>query len=325
MTGLQHVFGPIPSRRLGRSLGVDVIPRKLCTLDCIYCELGKTDKRAMRRREYVSPSDVLPEIRTALQAGGIDTITFSGSGEPTLNSSLGFMIRDVKSRTTIPIAVITNGTLLFMPEVRKDLLEADLVLPSLNAATIPAFERTNRPHPGLALDRIIKGLQAFRTEFAGRIWLEIFLVSGINDSNEDLAALRSAISGIRPDRIQLNTVVRPPSEPFARRLSVERLQEIREYFGETCEVIPDRIATSDSTGLHSSLDIVAMVSRRPMTAVDVAASLNLPIETIRNQLLLLEASRVVRPEFHEGEWYYRSAELGQEHSFSDTCGTGELS
>ncbi len=287
MTGLQHVFGPVPSRRLGHSLGIDVIPRKLCTLDCIYCELGSTDKRSMKRREYVTPSEILPEIRRALSAGGIDTITFSGSGEPTLNSSLGFMIHDVRSWTMLPVAVITNGTLLFMPEVRKDLLEADIVLPSLNAATKSCFDRTNRPHPGLVLETIIEGLQQFRTEFRGRIWLEIVLVSEVNDSPDDLAALKSAVARISPDRIQLNTVVRPPAEPTARRLSPERMEEIREYFGDVCEVIPEGITPATGVGSPTYKDIVAMVSRRPMTAADIAVSFNLPLEAVRKQLALL--------------------------------------
>ncbi len=308
MTALQHVFGPVPSRRLGRSLGVDVIPRKLCTLDCIYCELGKTDKRALRRKEYVAASEILPEIRTAVAAGGIDTITFSGSGDPPLNSSLGDMIDDVKSWTTLPVAVITNGTLLFMQDVRRDLLEADIVLPSLNAAVTSAFERTNRPHPRLRLETMLEGLRRFRAEYHGRFWLEVFLVSGVNDSDEDLAALRSEVARIRPDRIQLNTVVRPPSESYARRLPIERLEEIRKYFGDVCEIIPDWTAPPDNAdNLPPQQDIIAMLSRRPMTVVDIAASVRIPAEAVRQQLAFLEERRLIRSSFHGGEWYYRSA------------------
>jgi wyosine [tRNA(Phe)-imidazoG37] synthetase (radical SAM superfamily) len=235
------------------------------------------------------------------------------------------MIHDVRSWTMLPIAVITNGTLLSVPEVRKDLLEADIVLPSLNAATKSSFDRTNRPHPRLVLETIIQGLQQFRTEFQGRIWLEIFLVRGVNDSPDDLAALKSAAAGICPDRIQLNTVVRPPSEPSARRLSPERMEEIREYFGDLCEVIPEGIAraTSPSTATHQ--DIVAMVSRRPMTAADISVSLNLPIVEVRRQLALLEGSQSVRLDFYDGEWYYRSTDRASELSYSVHCSTGGIS
>lgn len=309
MTGLQHVFGPVPSRRLGRSLGIDVIPRKLCTLNCIYCELGRTDKRALRRKEYIPPSEILSEIRRAVQEGGIDTITFSGSGEPTLNSGLGAMIHDVKSWSELPIAVITNGTLLFSPDVRRDLLEADVVLPSLNAATPEAFERVNRPHPNLNLERIIEGLLQFRAEYRGRLWLEVFLVEGINDSREDIVELKSVIEKIRPDKVQLNTVVRPPSEPYARRVSTDRLEEIRRYFGDVCEVIPDCAPLSDSTR-HSKMpgDIAAMVSRRPMTAADIAGSVHAPMEDVMQQLILLEKKQTVQSYFHAGKWYYVSAD-----------------
>lgn len=308
MTGLQHVFGPVPSRRLGRSLGVDVIPRKLCTLDCIYCELGRTDKRALRRKDYVPPSEILSEIRKAVRGGGIDTITFSGSGEPTLNSELGTMIHDVKSWSKIPIAVITNGTLLFLPEVRRDLFEADVVLPSLNAATPRVFERVNRPHPNLNLERIIEGLRQFRAEYRGRLWLEVFLVEGINDSPEDINLLKSVIEKIRPDKIQLNTVVRPPAESFAQRVSPDQLEAIRQYFGDLCEVIPDcspRVKSTRHTVINA--DIPAMVSRRPMTADDIAGSVQAPLEDVMQQLMLLEKEQTVQSYFHSGRWYYVSA------------------
>ncbi|MEX1138198.1 MAG: radical SAM protein [Bacteroidota bacterium] len=309
MTGLQHVFGPVPSRRLGRSLGVDVIPRKLCTLDCIYCELGRTDQRALRRKEYIPPSEILSEIRTAVHEGGIDTITFSGSGEPTLNSGLGSMIHDIKSWTSLPVAVITNGTLLSLQDVRKDLLEADIVLPSLNAATTGPFERTNRPHPQLRLETILEGLRRFRAEYRGRFWLEVFLVDGVNDSWKDLAELRSVIEQIRPDRIQLNTVVRPPAESYARRVSKDRLEEIRKYIGDLCEIIPDGVSTpDDSRSRWTHGDIPAMISRRPMTAVDIAASVHTPLEAVIQELALLENEKVLRSYFHEGEWYYRTSD-----------------
>lgn len=309
MTGLQHVFGPVPSRRLGLSLGVDVIPRKLCTLDCIYCELGRTDKRGLRRKEYISPSAILSEVQRAVQEGGIDTITFSGSGEPTLNSGLGTMIRELKSWSPLPIAVITNGTLLFLPEVRQDLLEADIVIPSLNAATPETFERVNRPHPSLVLERIIEGLRQFRAEYRGRLWLEVFLVEGVNDSQEDVLQLRSVIDRIQPDRIQLNTVVRPPSEPSAKRVSPERLEEIRRYLGDVCEVIPDCTPSSDMTRhLTMTGDIPAMVSRRPMTAADIATSIHATMEDVVQQLVLLERKQTVQSYFHAGQRYYVSAD-----------------
>jgi wyosine [tRNA(Phe)-imidazoG37] synthetase (radical SAM superfamily) len=232
------VFGPKRSRRLGRSLAVDVIPRKTCPLDCVYCELGRTDHLTLERKEYVRADAVLEELREVLrnQEGEIDYITLSASGEPTLNSKLGEIIREIKRMTTIPVAVLTNGVLLFREDVRKDLLAADVVLPSLDAVSDHAFEAINRPHGRLDIEEVIDGLIAFRREFTGQIWLEILLVKGINDTPEELALLKSASERIGPDIIHLNTVVRPPAEGWARRVEVEDLRRIRRYFGPTCRV-----------------------------------------------------------------------------------------
>ncbi len=219
------------------------------------------------------------------------------------------MIRDLKSWSPIPIAVITNGTLLFLPEVRRDLLEADLVLPSLNAATPESFERVNRPHPNLSLERIIEGLRQFRIEYRGSLWLEVFLVEGVNDSWNDIIRLRSVIDHIQPDRIQLNTVVRPPAELSAKRVSPERMEEIRQYFGDVCEVIPDCTLPSDVASQSVIQgDIPAMVSRRPMTADDIAVSVAATLEDVMQQLALLEKDHTVHSYFHAGKWYYVSAD-----------------
>jgi wyosine [tRNA(Phe)-imidazoG37] synthetase (radical SAM superfamily) len=232
------VFGPKRSRRLGRSLAVDVIPRKTCPLDCVYCELGRTNHLTVARKEYVKAEAVLEELRVVLmnQREAVDHITLSASGEPTLNTKLGEIIREIKGMTAIPVAVLTNGVLLFREDVRRDLLQADIVLPSLDAASDHVFERINRPHGKLDLEEIIEGLVAFRKEFTGKIWLEILLVRGINDTPEELSLLKSAADRIRPDIIHLNTVVRPPAETWARRIEVEDLRKIRRFFGPSCRV-----------------------------------------------------------------------------------------
>ena len=232
------VFGPKHSRRLGRSLAVDVVHRKTCPLDCIYCELGRTDHLTIERKEYVRAEEVLEELRSVLNemTDGIDHITLSASGEPTLNSRLGEIIRRIKEMTTIPVAVLTNGVLFYREDVRRDVAEADIVLPSLDAASDHVFEAVNRPHGRLDLDDLGAGLVAFRREYTGQIWLEILLVKGINDTMEELAMLKTAVDRIRPDIIHLNTVVRPPAENRAGRLEVEELRKIRRYFGPTCRV-----------------------------------------------------------------------------------------
>lgn len=265
-----HVYGPVPSRRLGRSLGVDVIPRKLCTLDCLFCELGPTDKRGLRRKEYVSPFVVTAEIKQALERDAIDTISFSGSGEPTLNSSLGIMLHSVKAMTEVPVAVLTNGTLLFLEEVRTDLMAADIVLPSLHAARVPAFNAVARPHPFLRLNTIIDGLRRFRRQYRGELWLEVVLLRGINDSDDEILALKEAVDLIGPDRIQLNTVVRPPASPRALPVPWEHLLDIRALFGNDCEIIaPREILPAEGDGLDPAA-LVETLRRRPLSAREIA-------------------------------------------------------
>ena len=186
-----QIFGPVPSRRLGFSLGVDVIPLKTCTYNCIYCQLERTTQKTLRRAEYVAVEPILQELQHVLSLGqNIDYITFSGSGEPTLNAKLGEMIREIREMTSIPVAVLTNGSLLSEREVREDLSAADLVIPSLDAVSEEAFQRVNRPHGRLKIGAIIEGLKVFRRAFQGQLWLEIMFVKGINDTPEEIARMR---------------------------------------------------------------------------------------------------------------------------------------
>lgn len=306
----KYIFGPVPSRRLGRSLGVDVIPHKLCTLDCIYCEVGKTDKRALRRGEYLPADGIIAEIKDALSKDReIDTVTFSGSGEPTLNSRLGAIIHAVKQASTVPVAVITNGTLLYLEDVRHDLLEADIVLPSLDAVTPDVFSRVNRPHPHLQTGMIIEGLKTFRKEYSGQIWLEILLVKGYNDQEDEIERLHTAIQEIEPDRIQLNTVVRPPVEEYAEPTDVERLKEIQRLFGKCCEVIgvahghPIEAIRKTDYG-----EIVAVLKRRAMTVEELAVALGLPRLEMLIALGVLEEQNIIESFYHYDQKYYRAIE-----------------
>ena len=191
---MKYIYGPVPSRRLGFSLGVDIIPYKVCTLDCIYCQLGKTAHQVVRRQTYFRADDVLEELGDFLSKNPhIDFITFSGSGEPTLNSELGVMIKKLKSMSSIPVAVLTNGTLLSMEDAREDLMGADVVLPSLDAASQHVFKRINRPHESLEIAKIINGLKNFRNMYKGQIWLEIMLVRGVNDNRDELLRIKESL------------------------------------------------------------------------------------------------------------------------------------
>jgi len=305
----RFVYGPVPSRRLGLSLGVDIIPFKTCTLDCVYCQLGRTGRTTVRRRSFFPPRDILAQIRAALDTGQrIDVITFSGSGEPTLSRDLGPLIRSVKKMTGIPVAVLTNGTLLGRADVRRDLAAADIIVPSLDAVPARLFRKVNRPHPALDNRRILDGLVRFRDEFRGQLRLEVMLVKGVNDSPEAVEAIRKAVARIRPDRIELNTVVRPPADRGARPLSPAALSRIRSRLGPKAEVVAayTRRRQAPAAG---DLDraLLATVGRRPQTAADVAAALGRHRDEVLKALARLLARGRVRQRLHDGKTYFSAA------------------
>ncbi|MGB7911008.1 MAG: radical SAM protein, partial [Desulfobaccales bacterium] len=273
-----HLFGPVPSRRLGRSLGVDLVPRKTCPFDCIYCEVGPTSNQTETRLDYGAEA-IVAELTAYLEGGApeLDFITLAGSGEPTLNRGLGSIIRRLKELTAIPVAVLTNGALLHLPEVRRELKYADLVLPSLDAAREQAFKYVNRPLPGYPLSRLLEGLEAFRREYPGRIWLEVLLLKGLNDSEEDLEALRSALRTLAPDKVQLNTMVRPGSSGQAQPLAFEDLAAIASSLAGEVQVIASYEGPGQAAAAADDATLVAMLARRPMTAADLAGVLGLPL------------------------------------------------
>ena len=301
-----HLYGPVPSRRLGYSLGVDLLPFKTCSMDCVYCQLGPEAKTTVRRAASVPVDAVLAEIEDVLQSGArVDAVTFSGSGEPTLHPELGRLIRQIKRRTRVPVILLTNSSMLSRPAVRKAAAAADVVVPSLDAATERAFRKINRPHPSLSAAGIIAGLVAFRKTYRGQIWLEIMFVKGMNDGPAELAALKKAIEKIRPDRVQLNTVVRPPAEVSAKPLSPADLERVRAFLGETAEII----AAFDKTGAKSGTAGLAdrirdVVRRRPETVDGIANSLGAAESSVRRAVRTLEKLGAIRPVVHGGRIFY---------------------
>ncbi len=280
---MASLFGPVSSRRLGLSLGIDLLPPKICTFDCIYCEIGRTTLRTAKRKEYVPTSGVLKEAENYLQseAAKIDYVTVTASGEPTLHSKIGDIVSRLKDISPKPVAVITNSSLLHLPEVRQALLEADVILPSLDAVRPDTFRRINRPIRSIRIEQIIGGLKDLRQEYTGQIWLEILFVGGINDRLEEVEELRKVLKAIQPDRIQLNTVDRPPAEDYAVPLSSARLETIRKVLGERAEVIVDfnrRIEQGFRPLVES--EILAMLARRPCTVEDISGLLNVSQDEI---------------------------------------------
>lgn len=301
-----YVYGPVPSRRLGFSMGVDILPFKTCTLDCVYCQLGASSGTTVRRKTFFNPKDVLDQVQKAIASGArIDHITFSGSGEPTLNRSLGGLIRGIKKITDIPVAVLTNATLLSRMDVREGLRAADIVVPSFDAATPGLFRRINRPHRSLSLNRTLKGLVEFRRRYKGRIWLEIMLVKGMNDSPAHVRKLKEAIAAIRPDKVQLNTVVRPPAQKNTGPLSASEMVEIREAIGEGCEVVADFPKKAQISAFKSlEASILSMVRRRPVTAEDISASLGNHHDEVRKTLASLVSAKKIRRSSFNGKIYF---------------------
>ena len=274
----KYLFGPVPSRRLGLSLGVDIVPLKTCTQNCVYCQLGINAEQTLKRAEYVPIQDVLVELEKKIAEGlNADYITLSGSGEPTLHSQIGPLIEGIKEITNIPLALITNGTLFPDPAVRNDCAGADVVLPSLDAGDEETFKKINCPHANINFTNFVDGLCKFRDQFTGQIWLEIFLVEDINTENRQIEKIKLLVSKIKPDKIQLNTAVRPTAAMSVKSLDSSRLNQIAKQFGPNAEAIADY---SDSLGSDKSdlktQDILQMLKRRPCSIADICAGLKIP-------------------------------------------------
>ena len=300
---MSHIFGPVPSRRLGVSLGLDLVRPKTCSFDCIYCQLGSTTLRTVERKEYVPHKEVLEEVRGVLQDGvEPDYFTLSGSGEPTLNSCAGKLLEGIKKMTDIQTAVLTNSSLLHLRKVRKEISQADLVVPSLDAATEAVFRRVNRPHPSIRLSRVLDGLTEFSKCYDGKLWLEVMLVQGYNDDDEQLDALSKAISKIEPEKVQLNTVVRPPAESFAKPISDEKLKEISQILG--AETIPEFKGSSKAYSADIEGRIVSLLSRRPCTLSDICAPLGLHTNEVVKYLGKLERAGKITTQWSQDRKYY---------------------
>lgn len=295
----KHIFGPVPSRRLGVSLGIDLVPLKTCNLNCIYCECGRTTRLTMERREYVPLERVCDELAHNLAVNPApDYLTFSGSGEPLLHSRTGELIAWIKARfPEIPVAVLTNGTFFTKAAVRAEVLQADLILPSLDAATPAVFAKINRPHPKLQIGQIVDGLVCLRREYHGLIWLEVFIVPGINDQVDELSALRQALARIAPDRVQLNTLDRPGAVSTLRAATQEELVRIIKYWQ-----LPDvEIVARAPFGLGIGAaqqdiegSILSTIARRPCTLVDLITLLGMHINQVNKYLGTLEAAGKIR-------------------------------
>ncbi len=311
------VYGPVPSRRLGQSLGIDPIPFKTCNYNCVYCQLGRTAPVTNERCDFFSPASIMTAVEAALerhQPGDIDYVTFVGQGEPLLCASLGRLIRSVKALTSIPVAVITNGSLLFLTGVREELYAADVVIPTLDAVDEATFRQINRAWPSLRIDRIVAGLEAFREEFSGKIWVEVMLVRGLNDIEPVLVPLAAALERIRPDRIQLNVPVRLPAEEWVEPSDAAGLLRAMTILGEVAEVIPAAEGMFEVDETDSLVDgVVDILRRHPMRQRELERTLgHLAGESKDEVIKALEESGYARRRIYRGEvfWTYARGRYG---------------
>ncbi len=281
---MQYVYGPIPSRRLGQSLGVDPIPLKTCNWNCVYCQLGRTSPLVNERREWSPRQAIVDEVAAALgtyAAGAIDFVSFVGSGEPTLHSGLGWMIRRVQGFSPAPVAVITNGALLSNPEVRDELCAADVVMPTLSASNELLYRRIHRPHPNLHLADMVEGLVAFRRAYQGKLWIEVMLLRGVNDDDDALRALAALLARIAPDQVHLTLPDRPPTEPWIEPPDADGLMRATAILGsvlhDAAEVVPPSGVHFDfAKGSNPEEELLAIFARHPMSEAQVTQALALP-------------------------------------------------
>jgi wyosine [tRNA(Phe)-imidazoG37] synthetase (radical SAM superfamily) len=299
----------VPSRRLGRSLGIDIVPFKVCTLDCVYCQLGRTTQKTIERRDYVPVEAVLAELRDALKKGlKADFITISGSGEPTLNSRLGDLIDGIKKITDIPVAIMTNGTLLYREDVRADCAKADVVVPSLDAGDEAAFQKVNRPHRDISIEKLVDGLVTFRKEFPGQIWLEVFLVEGLNTDIAEIDRIKGLIKRICPDKVQLNTAVRPTADPAIKKVDAEKLEIIARQIGDGCEVVADLPPRHSDKLMHSTAeDILSMLKRRPCSLDDICSGLGIHPNEVLKHITELQHRGLIDSEEKDGRTFFKAS------------------
>ena len=307
---MKYVYGPVPSRRLGRSLGIDPIPSKTCNYQCIYCQLGKTTNFTNNRKDNYPKDEIIAEMEQAIRINeeNIDYITFVGSGEPTLYKSLEDLILRAKEFSKKPICVITNGALLYNMDVRNALLHADVVLPSLDAADEKSFIKINRPHPSIKFDMVIQGFIEFRRIFTGRFWIEIMIMKGINDSKEQLLKFKEKIDLIKPNRIDINVPIRPPVEEWVKIPDKNIIAILNEVFGQYYDI---NFPEMGVFGLYSSNfkeELLNIITRHPMRQdqiIDTFSSEHLSKDNIMQHLKNLEKEKKVKEIYYNGKIFWK--------------------
>lgn len=306
METMKYIFGPVPSRRLGNSLGISPIPRKTCNYSCIYCQLGRTDKMIGDRREFFKLEEIIKEFKIYLKdPDKFDIITIVGEGEPTLYSKLGDLIKEIKSFTDKPVAVITNGALLHDSKVREELYEADIVLPSLDGYSQEIVKKIDRPLGYIQFEDELNGLIKFSHEYKGQLWLEIMLIDGINCDKKSIVSFKELLKKIKYDRLYLNTPVRPPAENYVKTVSQEDMEyAVHELGGISIDMLSSGSFFSEIADSYEA--ILSIIRRHPMNQFEVESFMNSRSEeNIKNIFIKLENDSKINVIDYKGIKTYR--------------------
>lgn len=307
---MNYIYGPVPSRRLGRSLGIDPIPSKTCNFQCIYCQLGRTNNFTNERKSYIPKDDIIAEMEEAIKANEnrFDYITFVGSGEPTLCYDLKELILKAKNLSTKPVCVITNGALIYQKEVRDVLMLADVVLPSLDAGDEKSFIRINRPHPQINYDSVIEGFIEFKKKFKGKFWIEIMIMKDINDSKGELVKIKEKLDFIKPDRIDINVPIRPPTEKWVKIPDKNIISTLNEVFGDYLNFNFPEIGNFGFFSSDFKKELLNIIERHPMREdqiINTFYSENLTKNAILNQLNELESENLIKKSVYNNRIFWR--------------------
>lgn len=304
---LKHVFGPVPSRRLGYSLGIDLVPFKVCSFDCIYCQLGNTTKKTTQIKEYFPFDEIISDVHDKLKENcRIDYLTLSGSGEPTLYSCIGEVIDELKKVSKPPVAVLTNGSMLWKNEVSQALMNADVVIPSLDAGNDEMFQYINRPCSELSFEQIVSGIKSFIEEFRGETWLEVFLLKGTSSEEKHIKELADIVKWLNPTKTQLNTIARPPCEKYAEGLSYNELESLCKYFPGQVEAVADFKESKEAKSCSIDRDVlINLLKRRPCTLKGISLSISVNCNEVIKTLQHLCAEGIVTQEELDGKRFYK--------------------
>ena len=297
-----YVYGPVPSRRLGRSLGVSPIPPKTCSYTCVYCQLGKTTHLQTRRESFFPREDILADIVRAVPPDNVDFVTFVGDGEPTLNKDLGWLIQQTKEKLHLPVAVITNGSLLSQKDVRKDLSRADVVIPTLDAGNEKIFRAVNKPYRSIDFDTMLQGQIDFRREYSGQIWVEVMLVKGLNDTETELLGIKRAIDLINPDRVYVLTPIRPPAESWVKPSDPKDILKAQDIFGKAIPVAELETGRFGLRGFSNARQAILEVGSRHPLRHEQAADIEGTFSENGVVAQMLKAKELVRAEYNGKEY-----------------------